>query len=80
MKLSDSGRYQFENDGKQIHFEDDMHDFAIMCDNGSRKHILFPNYQLAKQESDRLNDLNIKDLDTRHLGNPLENHVGHLAG
>lgn len=70
MKMTNNGQYHFKVDEKQIRFQEDMHDFAIMSDNENGKHILFPNDELAQQESDRLNALNIKDLKTRPLGIP----------
>ena len=70
MKTSDNGYYSFEIEGVQTFFQDDMHDFAIMSDSETHEIIHYPNYQLAKQESDRLNALNIKDLETRPLGIP----------
>lgn len=63
-------KHWFDINGIQVLFQDDMHDFAIMCNSETRKHILYPNHQLAQQESDLLNALNIKDLQTEPLGYP----------
>lgn len=64
------GNHSFDVNGEQLFFQEDMHDFAIMCNQETGKHIHYPNQQLAQQESDRLNALKIKDLETRALGFP----------
>jgi len=70
MKISDNGYYTFQCEDQHIRFHEDMHDYAIMIDSQTQKTIHFSDYKLAKQESDRLNTLNIEGLDTRPLGIP----------